>query len=210
MPFDGIAKNRKDALANHLDWLEHGELEQGAFTREHAFSGVLVLSRDVAMLARLQKLIRGFALGEPARPRYVFDETDHRVAAAGLLVHAMNVDGVESPAEKARVTALLQERFSLDEDETRALLAAAGERNRDALDFNDFTGVVKRAYNIEGRQRIIEMMWEIVFADGLLHEFEDNLVWRVAEALDVPGPARTTIRSKVAAQNNVLLPEASE
>ena len=122
----------------------------------------------------------------------------------------MNVDGVESPAEKTRVAALLQERFSLDEDETRALLAAAGERNRDALDFNDFTGVVKRAYNVDGRQRIVEMMWEIVFADGVLHEFEDNLVWRVAEALDVPSAARTTIRSKAAARNNVLLPEAGE
>lgn len=162
------------------------------------------------MLARLQKLIRSFAPGGPARPRYVFDETDHRVAAAGLLVYAMNVDGVESPAEKTRVAALLQERFSLDEDETRALLAAAGERNRDALDFNDFTGVVKRAYNVDGRQRIVEMMWEIVFADGVLHEFEDNLVWRVAEALDVPAVARATIRSKAAAQNNVLLPEAGE
>ncbi len=162
------------------------------------------------MLARLQKLIRSFAPGGPARPRYVFDETDHRVAAAGLLVYAMNVDGVQSRAEKARASALLQERFSLDEDETRALLTAAGERNRDALDFNDFTGVVKRAYNLEGRQRIIEMMWEIAFADGALHEFEDDLVWRVAEELDIPAPARAAIRSKVAGSNNVALPEAGE
>ncbi|WP_448950427.1 tellurite resistance TerB family protein [Labrys neptuniae] len=162
------------------------------------------------MLARLQKLIRGFAPGGPARPRYVFDEADHRVAAAGLLVYAMNVDGVQSPVEKARAAALLQERFALDEDETRALLAAADERNRDALDFNDFTGVVKRAYSQEGRQRIIEMMWQIAFADGSLHEFEDNLVWRVAEALDVPAAARAAIRNRVAVQNDVLLPEAGE
>jgi len=166
--------------------------------------------RDVRMLVRLQKLIRGFTPGGPAKPRYVFDETDHRVAAAGLLVHAMNVDGVESPAEKLRVEALIQERFSLDKEETQALLAAAGARNRDALDFNDFTGIVKRAYNLEGRERIIEMMWETVFADRVLHEFEDNLVWRVAEALGVPVQARTEIRTRVAGQNGVILPEASE
>ena len=68
--------------------------------------------------------------------------------------------------------------------------------------------MVRRAYNPEGRQRIIEMMWEIAFADGALHEFEDNLVWRVAESLGVSVPARTAIRAKVAGRNNVLLPEA--
>ena len=162
------------------------------------------------MLLRLQNLIRAFAPGSQARPRYVFDEADHRVAAAGLLIYAMNVDGVQSPAEKLRVETLLQERFSLDIDETRALIAAAGERNRDALDFNDFTGAVKRAYSQEGRQRIIEMMWEIVFADRALHEFEDNLVWRVAEALDVRVEDRVSIRRKVAVHNNVALPETSE
>jgi uncharacterized tellurite resistance protein B-like protein len=162
------------------------------------------------MLARLQRLIRGFAPGGPAKPRYVFDETDHRVAAAGLLVYAMNVDGVQSPAEKKRVESLVQERFSLDAEETRALLVAAGERNRDALDFNDFTGIVKRAYNAEGRERIIEMMWETVFADGVLHEFEDNLVWRVGEALGVPVTARNAVRGKVAQHNGVTLSEAGE
>ncbi|CAM5775947.1 hypothetical protein LMIY3S_05280 [Labrys miyagiensis] len=162
------------------------------------------------MLARLQRLIRGFAPGGSAKPRYVFDETDHRVAAAGLLVYAMNVDGVQSPAEKKRVESLIQERFSLDAEETQALLAAAGERNRNALDFNDFTGIVKRAYNVEGRERIIEMMWEIVFADQVLHEFEDNLVWRVAEALGVPVQTRNVIRGRVAERNGVTLSEASE
>jgi uncharacterized tellurite resistance protein B-like protein len=162
------------------------------------------------MLARLQKLLRNFTPGGTAKPRYVFDETDHRVAAAGLLVYAMNVDGVQSPAEKRRIETLIQERFSLDADETQALLAAASQRNRDALDFNDFTGAVKRAYNLEGRQRIIEMMWETAFADQALHEFEDNLIWRVAEALGVPAQARNAIRSRVAAQNSVILPETSE
>ncbi|GLS17661.1 hypothetical protein GCM10007874_06760 [Labrys miyagiensis] len=162
------------------------------------------------MLARLQRLIRGFTPGGPAKPRYVFDETDHRVAAAGLLVYAMNVDGVQSPAEKKRVESLIQERFSLDADETRALLAAADKRNRDALDFNDFTGIVKRAYNLEGRERIIEMMWETVFADKALHEFEDNLVWRVAEELGVPAQTRNAIRNRVAEHNGVTLPEAGE
>ena len=51
------------------------------------------------MLDRLQKLLRAFG-GGSAKPKFVFDEGDHRVAAAGLLVHAMNVDGVQSPLDE--------------------------------------------------------------------------------------------------------------
>ena len=162
------------------------------------------------MLDKLHKLLRAFAPGSSARPAIVFDEDDHRVAAAGLLVHAMNADGVRSPSELARVEALLAERFSLDRHEVQALIKAADRRNREAVDFNAFTGIVRRAYNEEGRARIVEMMWEIVFADGTLHEFEDNMVWRVAEIIGVPADQRMLIRRKVAASRGIEIAEASE
>ena len=122
----------------------------------------------------------------------------------------MTADGVRSPAELTRVEALLQERFSLDAQEVKALIAVADRRHREALDFNAFTGVVKRAYNIEGRERIVEMMWEIVFADGTLHEFEDNMVWRVAEIIGVQATQRLVIRRNVAAARGIDIAEASE
>jgi uncharacterized tellurite resistance protein B-like protein len=157
------------------------------------------------MLERLTRLLRRLSGEVSARPKFVFDEDDHRVAAAGLLVHAMNADGVRSPAELTRLKALLKERFSLDEDEVDALIEAADRQNRQSIDFNAFTGTVRRAYNADGRRRIVEMMWEIVFADGTLHEFEDNLVWRVAAIIDVSEDERNAIRQRVAAARNIAL-----
>jgi uncharacterized tellurite resistance protein B-like protein len=162
------------------------------------------------MLDRLNRLLRAFAPGSPAKPMVVFDEDDHRVAAAGLLVHAMNADGVRSPSELARLEALLAERFSLDGEQVQALIKTADRRNREAIDFNAFTGIVKRAYDREGRDRIVEMMWEIVFADGTLHEFEDNMVWRVAEIIGVPPEQRMLIRRNVAEARGIEIAEASE
>lgn len=158
------------------------------------------------MLDRLQRMLRNLS-GGPAKPRVVFDEGDHRVAAAGLLVHAMNVDGVQSPMEMQRLRTLLMERFSLDEDETVALIAAADRRDKEAVDFHEFTAVVKRAYNEEGRRRIVEMMWDVVFADGELHEFEDNMVWRVAEIIGVPPTQRILIRKSVADRHGITVHE---
>ena len=44
------------------------------------------------------------------------------------------------------------------------------------------------------------MLWEIVYADGRVSEFEDNLVWRVADLLGVSARERLTLRREVAAE----------
>jgi uncharacterized tellurite resistance protein B-like protein len=59
---------------------------------------------------------------------------------------------------------------------------------------------LKRRLEAADRERIVEMMWKLVFADGRVHEFEDNMVWRVAELLGVPSQAR--IRLKQAARED--------
>ena len=52
----------------------------------------------------------------------------------------------------------------------------------------------------DGRKRIIEMLWEMAMADGVVHEFETNLIWRVAELLGVSAHDRVTLRKIVASR----------
>jgi uncharacterized membrane protein YebE (DUF533 family) len=56
----------------------------------------------------------------------------------------------------------------------------------------------------EGRHRIIEMMWDIAFADGTVDEIEENVVWRIAELLGVSNRDRVLLRQKVAAETQVV------
>jgi uncharacterized tellurite resistance protein B-like protein len=44
-------------------------------------------------------------------------------------------------------------------------------------------------------------MWEIVYADGELHELEDNVVWRVAELIGVDSRERIALRHLVQGQH---------
>ena len=55
-----------------------------------------------------------------------------------------------------------------------------------------------RSVNEEGRLRIIEMMWELVFADGHVTEFEDNIVWRAADLLGISQRDRLNLKHRVA------------
>ena len=50
------------------------------------------------------------------------------------------------------------------------------------------------------RERIVEMMWQLVYADGSVHEFEDNVVWRVAELLGVSSQVRIRLKQAVRGQ----------
>src|SRR5580704_9228178 len=106
-------------------------------------------------------------------------EDEVRLAAAALLFHIIAVDGVVSPEERVLLNELLRQRFDLDADETAALIAAAESAEAEAVDLYRFTSVLKQRLEVADRERIIEMMWKLTFADGTLSEFEDNTIWRV-------------------------------
>ena len=127
-------------------------------------------------------------------------ELDEKVAAAALLVHAVAVDGVIEDAERAKMSTLLQSHFSLSEKETSQLIEEARERDLESVDLYGFTSVLNRKLDHDGRRRIVEMLWEIVYADGSVHEFEDNLIWRVAELLGVSTRTRVRLRKQVSAE----------
>ncbi len=126
-------------------------------------------------------------------------EDEVRLAVAALLYHVIAVDGVVTPAESAMLGELLKSRFDLDPQDTQTLVAAAETADDEAVDLFHFTSLLKQRLEVADRERIIEMMWRLVFADGGMHEFEENVVWRVAELLAVPSDVR--IRLKLAVRD---------
>jgi len=139
-------------------------------------------------------------LSGDARQADRFAESDYRLAATALLVHAATIDGDMSTAERDKLKAVLKQRFDLDDAATAALIDEGTAAEQESVDLYHFTRTLNRALDDGGRRRIIEMMWEIIYADGLLNEFEDNLVWRAADLLNVSSRDRIEIRSRVAGE----------
>ncbi|WP_350335618.1 TerB family tellurite resistance protein [Coralliovum pocilloporae] len=132
-----------------------------------------------------------------------FADDDHRLAAAALLVHASSVDGVVSGSEREKIKTLLMERFGLGPAETDELITEARDKELEAVDLYGFTTVLKRNLDEEGREKVIGMLWDLVYADGIVHEFEDNLVWRVAELLGVSGRDRMRLRWQAESRSEI-------
>ncbi|MFD1703691.1 TerB family tellurite resistance protein [Methylopila henanensis] len=133
-----------------------------------------------------------------------FAASDPRVATAALLVHLIDVDGVAEPHERERLHDILKSRFGLSDAETDELIALARRRDEESVDLYAFTSVLKRALDGPGRAGVVEMMWELVFADGAVHELEDNVVWRVAELLGVSTRERVDLKRRIAARARPL------
>ncbi len=129
-----------------------------------------------------------------------FDDADHRLAAAALFAHVADADGVTTEAERRRTLSLLSSSFGLDAAAARRLLEAAQRSDREAVDFVGFVDVLKRAFDAAGRLRIVEMMWEIAYADGLLNESEGDIVARLAELLGASEDEVADLRGRVAAR----------
>ena len=128
------------------------------------------------------------------------DDQDLRVATAALLVHAAAIDGDISDAERDKLQNLLKLRFELDDDGAKALIAQATAADDKAVDLYHFTHLLNGSLDGNERLRVIEMMWTIAYADGAVSEFEDNLIWRVADLLGVSAAERIALRHRVAAQ----------
>src|SRR5882724_5952828 len=129
-----------------------------------------------------------------------FDDTGYRLAATALLIHVVSLDGEPSDLEKRKLHSLLESRFGLDPGTADRLIASATRAEGEAVDLYHFTSVIMRSVNEEGRLRIIEMMWELVYADGQVSEFEDNVVWRAADLLGISSRDRIDLKHKVAEQ----------
>lgn len=152
------------------------------------------------MLDALKNFLAEF--GDGSKQPHHFDEGDYRLAAAALLVHVMSIDGNVSDKEMRTLRGLLQSRFALTDAQTDELIEAATAADREAVDLYHFTRLLNRSLDEEGRRRMVEMMWEIVYADGARSEFEDNVIWRAADLLGVSSRERIELRRSVADRQN--------
>ena len=125
------------------------------------------------------------------------ESTPLQLASAAILFAVMDADGVRHEQEMEALREIISERFDLEGEALSALLTKAEAAEAEAVDFYRFTSVLVKLTEKE-RLHLLELIWEVVYADGELHELEDNLVWRISELIGISGRDRVELRRKVA------------
>ena len=132
-----------------------------------------------------------------------FGHNDYRLAAAALLVHAAAIDGDVSDVERDKLHILIKQQFDLDEAATDELLVEATQAENESIDLYHFTSLINRSLEDDARRRVVEMMWEITYADGKVDEFESNLIWRAADLLGISSRERIELGHQVAQRRGI-------
>jgi uncharacterized tellurite resistance protein B-like protein len=149
----------------------------------------------------IKNFVADLASGE--KPARGFGDHDFRLATAALLVHAAAIDGEVSAVECGKLQSLLKQRFELDDAAADELVEQAAAADAKAVDLYHFTHLLNDSLDEKDRLRMVEMMWAIAYADGTVSEFEDNLIWRVADLLGVSSTERIALRRRVAGQSDL-------
>jgi uncharacterized tellurite resistance protein B-like protein len=128
-----------------------------------------------------------------------FDDRDCRLATAALLTRVATVNSEMSQARRDKLHTVLKSCFGLDDVATAQLIYDAATADRSAVDLYHFTRRLNNLLDNEGRQRTVKMMWQVVYADKRVNEFESNIIWRTADLLGVSSRQRIELRQRVAA-----------
>jgi len=156
-----------------------------------------VIAAEKNMLDGLRQFIAEVVAPQTSHGRF-FDDTGYRMAATALLIHVISLDGEPSEREKRKLHSLVESQFGLDRGTADKLIASATLVEGEAVDLYHFTSLLNRALDEDGRRRVIEMMWEIVYADGRVSDFESNLLWRAADLLGISARERIELGRRVA------------
>jgi len=135
----------------------------------------------------MPRAIRDFFDQRIAAAAAAADETRRlRLAAAALLVEVVRGDGGIVPAEQEALLAAVRDKFGLSPLEAAELAAAAEQESRLANDYFQFTSLINRSFSPAQKLRLVELMWQVAYADAVLSAHEQHVLRKVAELLHVP------------------------
>src|SRR3546814_5597392 len=159
------------------------------------------------MLARLQRFLDRLEAGggSSEAPR---DEL--ATAVAVLLAKAAALDGGVDRRERAVVADRLVERFGGPRAEVEQVMAEAERTAEESVDLYGFTRVLKARLDQDGRLVLMEALWEVVYADGTLHDYEAQLMRRLAGLLFVGDKDSGVARKRALAKLGLDAGDASD
>ncbi len=133
----------------------------------------------------MKRMLLKFLTLEQVETTMLDFEYSLRVATAVLLIEVIRADFKVEPVEWERLSELLREQFKLDQAELDALLEQAQTEVDQLVSIQHVTRVLNDHYDHAMKLRVVEMMWQLVYADGEKDRYEEHLLRQIADLLYV-------------------------
>ena len=101
----------------------------------------------------------------------------------GLMIEAAYTDGKIDVSELDKIKLSLISIFSEDPEEVNLVLDKAEKNKNNSKSLHHYTSFINKNFDDNKKILLIEALWEIVLSDGEVHDFESNLIRRLAGLL---------------------------
>ena len=142
------------------------------------------------MLSHLRRLLSTAAAEEKGNDKL-------QIATCALLLEMAYADRSLDPGEEELLRAHLQRHFHLDAEALESLIADARQARRESADLFQFAREINAVCNLEEKLAIMETLWRIVYADGVLDKYEDALARQLATLLRLSPRQAIDLKLKV-------------
>ena len=134
------------------------------------------------MLAKLGNWIKDFTEDEAVAPT---SDGEWAQTIAGLLVEAAMADGELDSDERLQIARVLHGQLEQSDADINKMIDDAVASHEARVEIHGLTRAVRAETEPEDRVAIMEMAWMVVLADGELHDYEAQLMRRLAGLLYV-------------------------
>jgi uncharacterized tellurite resistance protein B-like protein len=134
------------------------------------------------MLDSLKRFFSPAAAGDPASSGHD-PEHDVRIATCALFLEMARIDGKFTQEEMETVLSIMKEKYGLSGEHADALVADADKELEDSVDLWQFARLINENYSIDEKIEIIETLWQMVYVDGKMDEYEHYLMNKLKNLL---------------------------
>ena len=136
------------------------------------------------MLTTITALFNGLRNSAESRPQ--LSDHDLNLVSAALMTEVMVADGAVGEAEMAALQKILAEEFRFDREEVLSFIEIAREKVENATSLFEFTDIVNRHFSDQEKFTLVECLWRVAYADGVVHKLEEATIRKVSELIYLP------------------------
>lgn len=126
------------------------------------------------------------------------DDLNHlQVATCALLLEAAHADNDFTEDEEQAIATMVGQRFQLNAEQTAELLHVADEERRKSGDLYQFARLVNEGFTHARKLAVLELLWQVVYNDGVLEAHEDALMHKMGTLLGVRHEELMALKMKV-------------
>ena len=153
--------------------------------RDDNFNFFPYICKGETMIKKIAAFFNEQMAAPPETKSVEVDEHRLSIATGALLLEMAHADSEFSELEENKIIEILNREYNLTSDEAQQLLDLSRAELEESLDLWQFTNLINQNFNYDEKIKILEILWHVIFADGRVDKYEEQLIRKVSFLLDL-------------------------